>query len=182
MKIAITASVLGAVLSFGWIAEAPREKRAPDRPASHAQLRPWLGEWKGSGWSMSATGERIEFDLAESVVEKAGGTLLLVEGHGVRTDAGGKGGTTHDGLVLVYRDAAGRWRWNGHEATSGHVDADVTLRDDGFQWSIRPDPKGPIVRFTIELDETEWREHGEIGDGGGTWTRFMEMKLHRVPR
>src|SRR3954462_14734918 len=87
------------------------------RLASSAPFSLWLGEWKGSGWSMTPTGERTEFQLSESVKERAGGTVLLIEGHGTRTSGSDAGSVSHDGVVLVYRDKAGSLRWNGHEAS-----------------------------------------------------------------
>jgi hypothetical protein len=142
-------------------------------------LNLWIGEWKGSGWSVNEFGQRIEFDLTESVLEKAGGTVLLVEGRGVRSDRGGRGKLTHDGLVLVYRDASGRYRWNGHEARSGLSDVELSIVENGVQWSMSPGTKGAVVRFTILLDATRWREFGEVSADGVTWNRFMEMTLSR---
>jgi len=159
---------------------SPARPQAPDHPAAFPELELWLGEWRGAGWSMSATGERVEFDLVESVREKAGGTVLLVEGRGTRTDSGGEGRVTHDGLVLVYRDASGRYRWHGHEAGMGLVEADCALLPDGLQWSLKPDSRGTTVRFSIVLDASSWHEHGEVSGNGEHWTRFMEMTLRRV--
>jgi len=55
-------------------------------PAAHAQASPmhpfdlWVGQWKGAGWSISATGARTEFSLVERVERKAGGTVLNLGG------------------------------------------------------------------------------------------------------
>lgn len=152
---------------------------ALQRPAALKRFDRWVGNWSGSGWSLDRTGKRIDFNLAESVAPKAGGTVLVVEGHG--TAKGDSGFTTHDGLVLVYYDEhSSRYRWNGHEVTSGSVDADITPIDDGLQWSIPAGPAGGSVRFTIRFDHERWREWGEASANGTDWTRFMEIDLGRV--
>ena len=140
----------------------------------------WLGEWKGGGWSMSATGERTEFDLTETVRERVAGTVLLVEGHGVRTSGTQKGTASHDGLVLVYRDNGGRIRWNGHEAVSGLTDAEVIANGRTLQWSFNAGAPGTTVRFVIRLDGDVWQEWGEVSTDGTNWNRFMEMSLRRT--
>jgi hypothetical protein len=153
--------------------------QAQTRLASASPFSLWLGEWKGSGWSVGANGERTEFELTESVKERSGGTVLFVEGHGTRTTGSSRGSVSHDGVVFVYRDKAGKLKWNGHEAASGAIDAEVTLRDGGFEWSFDADNRGTVVRFVITLDATHWRETGEVSADGRTWARFMEMSLVR---
>jgi hypothetical protein len=49
----------------------------------------------------------------------------------------------------------------------------------GFWWQI---PAGAAtVRFTIRLDDHEWREWGEVRSEGSEWSRFMEVTLRRQP-
>lgn len=139
----------------------------------------WVGDWQGSGWSVTPSGERIEFSLAETVSEKAGGTVLVLEGHGIRTEGAAAGTTTHDGFVLIYRDALGRLRWNGHEASAASVDTELSITEDGLRWSL-PADHGAIVRFTIRLDAANWIEFGEVSVDGSTWHRFMEVTLTKA--
>jgi hypothetical protein len=147
-------------------------------PAPQAAMRPfdrWIGEWSGSGWSTSATGERTEFTLVESVRPKVGGSVLLLEGRGTTAS----GTVTHDGLVVLYYDEkAGGYRWNGHDLGRAPIDAEAKLVDGGLEWSIAPDGR-TTVRFRIQFDEKRWHEVGEVSVGGTTWTRFMEMNLLR---
>lgn len=150
------------------------------RPGLPPLLRQWAGTWQGTGWLMTAAAERVEFDLTESVSEKAGATVLLLEGHGTRTDSAGRGRPTHDGISLIFRDAAGHYRWHGHEATTGLVDTELALLASGVQWSIHPSGGAVTVRFTIMLDADVWREFGEVSTDGRAWNRFMEMTLHRT--
>ncbi len=166
------------LICVGW-GQLPAQARAGS--GLEAPLTVWPGEWKGSGWSINAAGERVEFTLIETVEPKAGGTVLLIQGRGVRTDSPGAGRVTHDGLALVYRDSAGRYRWNGHQAATGVVEAEVSLLGDSLRWTTLAGPAGPRIRFTISLDSTRWRESGEVSTEAG-WTRFMEVTLNRVPR
>ena len=102
-----------------------------------------------------------------------------IEGHGTRTSGANIGTVSHDGLVTVYRDATGRLRWNGPGASSGPIDAEITLGPHGLEWCFVVDPQGTRIRFIITLDANEWRETGDLGDGT-SWTRSMDMTLHRA--
>lgn len=168
-------ATLVTLLAFGAHSAAAQTR---ERLTTIAPLSLWVGEWAGTGWS-NISGERTEFRLVESVSEKAAGTVLLVEGHGTRTSGAAAGTVSHDGVVMVYRDAAGRLRWNGHEASSGPIDAEITLGEHNFEWSFTADSRGTRIRFIITLDANVWRETGDVGDGA-SWTRFMEMALHRA--
>jgi len=138
----------------------------------------WVGSWKGSGWSIDATGKRTEFKLSETVTPKVGGTVLLLEGRGTAADDSAR--VTHDGAVLLYYDErASVYRWNGHEIRSGVLDAELRLEDGGLEWSL-PAGGGATVRFTILVDQIRWREFGEVSTDVNTWVRFMEMELERV--
>lgn len=153
----------------------------PDALAAMKPFESWVGEWRGAGWSVNAEGQRIAFDLTERVQPKAGGTVLLLEGHGHAV--GDTARVTHHGVVLLYYDPrAGGYRWNGHELGWGAVEAEPRLVDGGLEWTLPAGPPGTVVRFTIQLDRERWREFGEVSTDGATWSRFMEMELHRLPR
>lgn len=140
----------------------------------------WTGRWDGGGWSVDRTGRRIEFTLVETVTPKAGGTVLLIEGHGARRDD--RRVVTHNGVVLLYYDEhAGSYRWNGHEASSGLVEAEATPIADGVVWSIAAGPSGGTVRFTIHVTQDQWHEIGEASGDGSSWMKFMEIDLRRTP-
>ncbi len=159
---------------------------AQDAAAATARLNAmrkfdlWAGEWRGSGWSLDATGQRLNFTLSESVKKRVGGAVLLVEGRGVTTAAGGAERVTHDGIVLVsYDEKTGRYRWQGHDAARDAVNADIIFVDGGFQWAIKADERGTLLRFTLKIDDRNWNELGELSPDGTTWIKFMEMTLAR---
>jgi len=161
-----------------WLLATPAAVAQSPPPAPQAAMRPfdrWIGDWSGSGWSTSATGERTEFTLVETVQRKVGGTVLLLEGRGTTAS----GTVTHDGLVVLYYDEkAGGYRWNGHDLGRAPVDAEAKLVDGGLEWSIGAG-RGATVRFRIQFDEKRWHEVGEVSADGKIWNRFMEMILAR---
>jgi hypothetical protein len=175
--------VSGAYLLPAAVTPAQIPSPAAARVAAMRQVNILVGEWRGSGWSTAGTGQRIEFELVETVTRTVGGTVLLIEGHGTATDRNGKEVVTHDGLALLYYDEKTRqYRWHGHELSSGVIDAEARLVDRGLEWSFRAGEPGATVRFTITFDEALWHEVGEVSTGGQTWNRFMEMTLARVTR
>jgi hypothetical protein len=140
-----------------------------------------VGEWRGSGWSTAGTGQRVEFDLVETVAPKVGGAVLLIEGHGRARGGNGERVVTHEGLSLLYYDEpAARYRWNGHELSAGATDSEVKPVPGGLEWSLHA--RGSTVRFTIRFDESKWHEVGEVSADGAAWSRFMETSLTRVIR
>ena len=144
------------------------------------RFKRWLGSWSGTGWTSLAPGQRIEFQLREHVEKRAGDSVLLIEGRGVRKGDNGQELVTHDGLALVYFDTkSGEYRWNGHDRGWGAVDAKVDALEGGLEWSFGVDEHGTRVRFAIHFDEKYWREEGDLSTDGKTWTRFMEITLER---
>lgn len=171
--------LLLAVFTMPIAGSAAGQAAAPEGLQPLTRFHSWVGDWRGSGWSMDRSGRRIDFNLMESVALKADGKVLLIEGHG--SARGDSAFTTHNGVALVYWDEhSSRYRWNGHEARSGSVDAEVTPLDNGLTWSIPAGPAGGSVRFTIQYDQARWREWGEASANGTEWSRFMEIDLGRV--
>lgn len=173
------ATLVSALLLSAAPARAQTLSPAAVQLAALKQFQPLVGSWAGSGWSLDRTGRRTEFDLVETVTRKVGGTVLLIEGHG--TARGDSAFTTHNGMVLLYFDEhSARYRWNGHEAVSGTVDAEASPVEGGLAWSIPAGGNGATVRFTILFDERRWHEVGEASADGNNWAKFMEMNLERV--
>lgn len=170
-----------ACLFVSGAATVPQGK--PSASAGIEELRRfdrWLGSWAGKGWTSLVPGQRVEFQLREHVEKKAGDSVLLIEGRGVRKDDKGEEVVTHDGLALVYFDTkSGEYRWNGHDRGWGAVDAQVLPLEGGLEWTFGVDAHGTRVRFAIHFDEKHWREEGDLTTDGETWTRFMEMTLER---
>lgn len=181
---------LASLALFVLFALPPVTARPAVRSSGNAQsvradamkkLERWIGEWKGSGWSTTREGKRVEFDQVERVQSKIGGTVFSAEGRSVTENERGEEVVLHDGLALVYFDAAaGQYRWHGHDAPWGAIEAEVKLVDGGFSWSLATGQQGASVRFTILVDEKSWREVGEATTDGKIWAKIMETELQRV--
>ena len=165
-----------ALLAF--VASPAATPASPDRFTAMRRLDTWVGEWRGSGWSVDATGRRTEFSLTENVRSRVGGSVLLLEGHGTPKGAAEPEAVTHDGLALVWFDEhAARYRWIGHELRNGAIEPEVQPIDGGLQWTLPS--AGATLRFTIRVDEHHWHEVGELSADGKAWSPFMEMELER---
>lgn len=147
------------------------------------KLACWVGDWQGSGWTQFPGAPRIAFDVTEHVQTRAGGAVLLVDGHGTTNGPNGVRVVTHDGVAVVtFNKQTQRFRWQGYDAGRAPIDVEPLVRDCGISWSVPADDGKTVVRFTIDLDESEWREVGEIGAADGPWTKFMDMRLRRQER
>lgn len=180
---------LRSALLLGLLAMSPQDSRpAPGAAratpsgevAALAPLDLWVGAWSGSGWTQFPGAPRVEFELSERVQRRVGGSVLLVEGRGTTRDAQGGRTVTHDGLVLVYFDErTGRYHWHGHDVGRDPIDVEPQVRERALEWSLVAADGKTTLRFTIELDEREWREVGELSADGERWTQFMALTLRR---
>jgi hypothetical protein len=141
------------------------------------------GEWKGEAWSQIGRGERTYVSHSETVVPKAGGKALLVEGLGRQKEKDGSiGAVVHETVGLIAWDETRKeYRFVAHVADKPSVDTvlEVTGPNEA-RWGFAV-PTGR-VRFTITLTEKgEWHEVGEFTpDDGGKWFKFFEMTLQKV--
>lgn len=177
-------NAMAAALAALFLAAAPasaQPHRGPDIAAQRAameRLAPLLGRWEGVAnvtFPQPATVHQTE--LVETEFD---GLLILVRGTGYAS-ADHSGAPVFQAFgVISYNDMAGRYEFrtyaNGYAATA----TGEFLDDGAFQWSI--DAGGSVrMRFTIRFDATTWRETGEMSyDGGGAWTRTIELNLTRV--
>lgn len=139
----------------------------------------WVGQWRGSGWSVDPAGRRTEFDQVEEVQSRVGGAVLLIEGRS--TSKADSMVVTHDGLVVVsFDEQTGKYLWRGHELGRRPMEAEVEVMGGGLRWTLGVPQSKAAVRFTIQFDHSQWHEIGEVSPDGLRWSRFMEMKLQRV--
>ena len=141
------------------------------------KLSHWVGEWEGSGWQMQPSGQRIEFDVKESVQAKLNGLVLIVEGKGTSDNSNELG---HDAMGMIYYNLDNK-RYEFHSATMQGMTilAEAKIDDNGdFIWGFEI-PQGKI-QFTITLTEDTWVEKGVFSPDGNTWYPTMEMKLKKI--
>lgn len=168
----IIAVAYGALLHNSLHAQSgttSKEKMAP--------LSGWAGKWKGEGWSMDESRQRIAFTVEESIQWKLDGRVILAEGIGKNKS---------DDKVGFH--AMGMFYYNNEKATyeikSFLEDGSMTLataviNDKGqFVWGF--DLPGGRVQYTITLTENTWNEKGAFVMASGQEFPIMEMNLTRV--
>lgn len=155
---------------------------SPPPSVRMAALSSWVGTWEGTGWTMTPDRGRVEFVNTERVEVRANGDALLLEGRGVQRKPGGETIDIHNGITLVTPDAAGNYRWHGHEVgrTDGDLDATLSVTPQGASWNISRDRV--TVRFTIRVEGDRWLETGAASADGRNWNQFMECEMRRVAR
>lgn len=156
--------------------------QAPDPAAAQraiARLDFMVGKWRGPAWQQRGA-ERVQTQMFEVVERKLGGAVLLVEGRGTVAVPGGEERVVHHALgVISFDPASGKYTLRSWLATGQSGDFEVTLVDNGVQWT-REVPGGR-VRNTARYTGDEWHEIGEFSRDGTTWTQIMEIRLKREP-
>lgn len=138
-----------------------------------------VGEWEGEGWMQMGPGEPSTFQIHERVQSKAGGHVLLIEGHGTEQRAGyDEPVTVHEALAVLSYDAEqARYLLRSFTAQGRYVDADVEVGEGQVIWSFAV-PQGR-VRYTMTHAADRWKEIGEFSADGQAWQQFLEMNLTR---
>jgi hypothetical protein len=155
------------------------------KPSEDLKTLTWMvGQWEGESWIELTPGQRRTNRSLESVRDKVGGSVLLIEGchKEKRSGQDGKdeGAVTHESIsMLIYDGKAKRYRFVAYTARQGYGDFEAKLLERGWEWEM-PTPTGRI-RFTItHTKNDEWSEKGEASQDGKTWHPFFGMLLHRV--
>lgn len=142
----------------------------------------WLiGEWEGEGKVVLPDGQTAPSRVREKAEWRLGGTLLVVEGIGVRPD--NPADTVHHAFgVITYNPWMKQYNVRAYKSDGLYVDAPGEVLPDGaLEWRIE-NPYVGIMKNTARLTETgAWVETGEQSrDGGESWTHFFEMRLNKV--
>lgn len=177
----IAVAIVASVLLFS-PTPASAQPRAPDTAAQRAaleRLAPLVGRWEGEAQVFSPSQRTVH--QTEQVERGLNDLLLIINGTGHATAE-----RTGDPVFRAFAVISYDTRTNLYEVRAytheGHATTatGVFLEDGSFRWSFAPG--GPVqVRFTIAVDETTWRELGEISfDSGATWTRTVELNLQRA--
>lgn len=130
-----------------------------------------VGQWKGNGWMMNQSGQKMTFDQTEKVSLKLNDTALLIEGQGTSN-----GKIIHNALAIVtMEDSKGNYKFNSFLQSNQQGTYKAELIDHVFYWYPAEN-----VRYVITLnDNGQWHEIGEA-NSGGTWYQFFEMTLDNV--
>lgn len=170
LMIALIYMIIGPVLSNSAQAQDGRlSKEHID------QLSEWVGTWKGSGWQMTESRQRVEFEVEEVVESKIGGLALMVEGKSIEFQ--GKEG--HHAIGMIYYNLDNK-RYEFHSFIKEGMTALATAKIDengDFIWGF--DVPGGQILYTITIDGDSWVEKGSFSMDGNQWWPFMEMTLSR---
>lgn len=174
----LKAAAIIVLVFFGTIlANQVQAQNGTTNKKKMAPLTHWAGEWKGEGWSIDQSRQRIEFTVTENIQVKLDGRTILAEGIGKNKGSGEEG--FHALGVFYYNNER-----QTYEVKSWLDDGNMTLataeiNDKGqFIWGF--DVPGGKVRYTITLTETTWNEKGEFVMESGQAFPIMEMNLNRV--
>lgn len=176
--------VYGALLvMIGAPASAQVPGAQPD-PALQkmAPFQRLVGEWEGTAWIDYAPGQRMQMRSHESVQSRLDGRVVVVEGRHTGSIPGvGEAVVLHHALgVLSYHAPADEYRFHTYVADrmSGGSTHRVWPTADGFEWGYT-DPRMGEVRYTVNVDATQWTETGRRRGADGEWVEFFGMKLTR---
>lgn len=173
------------VVALGCGALLPVSASAQDMPGAvleksgslaDAPVAKMVGRWRGEGWSIDRSGQRITSLARERAHWNMAGTAIIVEGLGTAGE-GDNLVVGHDafGLVEMQNDTMVFYaRRAGEEFQKFAIEHDEVTGN--LRWR-----RGENVRFTITLTDMTWIEIGEYStDGGNSWTQFLGMELHKV--
>jgi hypothetical protein len=172
--------VAAALAAFILVASPPasaQQHRGPDlaeQRAAMARISHMVGDWQGEANVTFPT--QLTVFQSEHIESAMNGLLIVVRGTGHAT-AERSGTPIFNAFgVISYDDARDLYEFrvynDGRAAT-----ATARFLDDGrLQWTMDFSPV--IIRYTITLTETSWREIGEMSrDGGASWTQTIDMNL-----
>jgi len=173
---AILALAAGLVLAAPAAADPYMD---PARAAARAEMGKLklAGQWKGEGWIDVPRRGRVPFVSEETVVERLGGSAMLIEGlhRDPRTNA-----IVHHALGLLSWDAGAKEYKMATALDFGRGGYfPGKLEGNRFTWTLDR-PGGPRSRYVITVEGDRWVEVGERSADGATWEVFFHMELTRV--
>ena len=180
----MTRTLLAALALLATVAGAssPAAAQRPPDPAAtiaaqRAAMAPlaWMdGVWRGTAWTILASGQRHEITQTERIGPFLGGSVKVLEGRGYDPD----GTVTFNAFGTLSFDPASR-AYTLHSYAQGRSgDFVLTPTADGYVWEI---PAGPMtIRYTAVIKDGAWREVGDRIMPGREPVRFFEMNLRRV--
>jgi hypothetical protein len=173
------------VACLGIMAAAPLAAQDPGGAPARAAIEKlaWLeGEWRGEGWMQTGPGAPKTVSQREKVFRAAGGTILVVQGLAMSTEAGAPASTlVHDAFGVVSYDMQRRqYTLRTHVANGNSIEVVPEVGDKRFVWGF-DHPQGGRMRYTLLLEsDGAWHEIGERStDAGATWVKFLEFRVRK---
>jgi len=169
------------VLALAGAAPAPAQAPGDPRPLIAAQKEAMRslafmdGAWRGPTWILMPDGQRREQIQTERVGSFLDGAVKVIEGRGY--DAVGT--VNFNAFAVVSFDAAKKAYSMRSYAMGRAGDFDLSVKSDGFVWTIPAGP-GATIRYTATIKDGTWREVGERVAEGQAPVQFLEMNLKRI--
>ena len=172
----VLASVFAAVspTAQAQMPESPAVLVAKQRDAM-AQFSYLEGVWRGTAWTLDATGKRLEMTQTERIGPFLEGTVRMIEGRGYMAD----GSLGFHALGVLSHDLAKK-TWSLRSWGQGRGgEFPFTPTTDGYVWTT---PAGPnaTIRYTAVFKNDTWREIAEYVAEGRAPHQIFEMNLKRV--
>lgn len=142
-----------------------------------AKILPLTGMWSGDGWIQIGK-EKQTFIQTENVVQKANGTVIIIDGVGM--DASTKK-TVHEAFaVLSYDRTNKKYLMRAFLANGNYMDADLSVEPDGtIIWRYKH-PMAGDIKYTMKVADGKWEEKGEMNRDGTKWIPFFQMNLEKI--
>jgi hypothetical protein len=136
------------------------------------------GEWEGEAWIESGPGERRRLRQTETVRYSNSGHVLVIQGTGWESEAGGAERMAFNAVAVVSHAADAGYRMRSYTMEGRTGDFELTVSDSGFVWGMEF-PAGR-VRYTMRLTpEGEWREVGEFFRGEAPGRTVIELRVRK---
>jgi hypothetical protein len=135
------------------------------------------GEWSGKGWIQMGRDKRT-FAQTENVVQKANGTVIVVDGVGIDESTGK---TVHEAFAIISYDQPNKkYLMRAFLANGNYIDADISVEDDGtIIWGFKH-PQAGDIKYTIKASGSKWEEKGAMNRDGANWVPFFQMNLEKI--
>ena len=156
---------------------AARATEIPDPTIAAMKVLPPLeGRWEGAGWIRMGPGDPVRFIGEERVESRLDGRLLVVEGLHRTPD---RSKVVHHAFgVFSWDESAKRYRFDTYVANRGGGDHHARMEGSALVWEFGAG-NGPKRRFTITVENDQWKEVGHV-QRGDDWVQFFEMTLNRM--
>lgn len=150
----------------------------PDSTLIHAmsKINFLKGKWSGEGWIQMGKGKEY-FSQTESVVQKANGTVITIDGLGIDKSTNK---IIHDAFAVISYDLTNnKYLMRAFKSDGKYIDADASFDKNGnFVWNF-VHPLAGQTRYTITHIDNKWVERGEMSKDGINWFQFFEMTLSK---
>ncbi|HMB52159.1 MAG TPA: DUF1579 domain-containing protein [Thermoanaerobaculia bacterium] len=173
---ALAAFAVALVLTFPAAAQAPPDAEARIAAQQEAMERIAFldGEWRGTAWTLTPSGEKELLTQTERVGSFAEGTVKLIEGRGYAQD----GSLAFNAFAVVSYEPDGDTFTMRSHALGRAGDFEIVPTENGFTWEI---PAGPAsFRYTATVKDGEWHQVGERIVEGQEPLQFFGMDLVRL--